>query len=364
MFGLTVFAIICVPISIGNNAQPDFAATWNANGTSLYSQGKYIEALRAFNNALEFDPSSPQIWYNTGNALYSMGKHDEAIKAYDKVIELDPQYEYAWFAKGKALYYLKKYEEAIQALDKVIELNPQEAEAWYIKNNALKALGRTVEANQGFDKATESYSNPVQTGYDKGLTQSEHQPTEGELVKIPTYRPTFIPSSNSISTISNQLGVFKGPEPILLSGLANIQENGANPAVATSLHGSTDYTGDSAQVAANFRIIGDSNESIPGAQLVGQDGNGANFQSVTDSNGYVVVTGATGNWHFKAYAAGYFFNTWNYQVTSSVSTVLRLQKIDTQQPSPEGHRPIDKLYPITYKTIKESTSDNWLGGLL
>ena len=339
--------------AICSDAQSESAAAWNENGTSLYNQGKYSEALQSFNNALEFDTRSPQIWYNKGNALYSQGKYDEALKAYDKVVELDPQYTDAWFAKGKALYYQRKYDEAILACDKVIELNPQDADAWNIKNKALNALGITVEANQALDKATRSDPNKVQTGYDKGLIQSGSQPTEGELVKIPTYRPTFIPGSNSISTGPNQLGGFKGPEPIQLSRQANIQ-----------VHGSAEYNGDPAQVTVKFVIVGDSNESIPGAQLVGQDGNGANFQSVTDSNGYVAVTGSPGNWLFKAYASGYFFNTWNYQITSSVSMVLRLEKIVIQQPPLEGHRPKDKLYPITYKTVTESTSDNWLGGLL
>jgi tetratricopeptide (TPR) repeat protein len=86
---LIVFAVLYVPLSIGYDAQPDSAATWNENGTSLYGQGKYSEALQAFNNALEFDPSYPQTWYNKGNALYSQGKYDEAIQAYDKVVELD-----------------------------------------------------------------------------------------------------------------------------------------------------------------------------------------------------------------------------------------------------------------------------------
>jgi Flp pilus assembly protein TadD len=169
IFGLMVFAVLNMPTSIGNDASPDSAATWNENGTSLYSQGKYSEALQAFNNALEFDPRSSQIWYNKGNALYSQGKYDEAITAYDKVVELDPKYAYAWFAKGKAFYYLKKYEDALQALDNLIELNPKDSEAWNLKGSALKALNLSTMANDAFNRAVECDPNNAPAWYNKGL---------------------------------------------------------------------------------------------------------------------------------------------------------------------------------------------------
>ena len=34
----------------------------------------------------------PIAWNNKGNALYDQGKYDEAIKAYDEAIRLDPKY--------------------------------------------------------------------------------------------------------------------------------------------------------------------------------------------------------------------------------------------------------------------------------
>ncbi len=43
-------------------------------------------------------------WFNKGGALNSQGKYDEAIKAYDKAIEIDPQYADAWIGKGTTLY--------------------------------------------------------------------------------------------------------------------------------------------------------------------------------------------------------------------------------------------------------------------
>lgn len=160
-FGLMLYGILCVTIAIGNYPPPDSAAAWNENGTALYNQGKYSEALHAFNNALEFNSSSPQIWYNKGNALYSQGNYDEALEAYDKVLELDPLYTYAWLAKGKSLYYLKKYEEAIQALDEAIKLNPQDAEAMSIKEKAQNTQSTMDQAYEPYPTTAAKNRPPV-----------------------------------------------------------------------------------------------------------------------------------------------------------------------------------------------------------
>ena len=170
MFVLTVFAIagaFCVPV-IGSDASDESAATWNENGTSLYSQSKYSEALQAFDKAIELDSKVPQIWYNKGNVLYSQGKYDGAITAYDKVVELDPTYAYAWFSKGKALNHLKKYVEAIQCFNKSIELNPRDSEAWYNKGCALLKLSKNDEAILSLDKVIEIDPKNANAWYDKG----------------------------------------------------------------------------------------------------------------------------------------------------------------------------------------------------
>jgi tetratricopeptide (TPR) repeat protein len=44
---------------------------------------------------LAIDPNNSYAWNNKGNALHNLGKYNEAIKCYDEAIELEPSNAYA-----------------------------------------------------------------------------------------------------------------------------------------------------------------------------------------------------------------------------------------------------------------------------
>ena len=56
-------------------------------------------------------------WNNRGNVLVRQGRYDEALKAFDKAIELKPNYTEAWNNKGYTLYLLGNYYDAAQAFN-------------------------------------------------------------------------------------------------------------------------------------------------------------------------------------------------------------------------------------------------------
>ena len=104
---------------------------------------------------IRLDSNDAESWSNKGSALGEQGKYDEAIKAFDEAIRLDPKLATAWYNKGIALVKQDKYDEAIKCFDEVTKLDPKHADAWYNKGTALKLLGRTTEANAAFTKAKE-----------------------------------------------------------------------------------------------------------------------------------------------------------------------------------------------------------------
>jgi tetratricopeptide (TPR) repeat protein len=87
-----VYAVFILSAVLMASAQcQQSAEDWFNKGTILGFQGKYDEAIEAYDEAIRLDPSYAEIWVNKGLAFRNQGKYDEAIKAYDEAIKLDPK---------------------------------------------------------------------------------------------------------------------------------------------------------------------------------------------------------------------------------------------------------------------------------
>lgn len=75
-------------------------------GRELTTQGKYDEALHAFEEAAKLDKYSPQPWYMSGNIKLAGRRYEEAVADLEKVEELCPGFETSradlWLARQLA----------------------------------------------------------------------------------------------------------------------------------------------------------------------------------------------------------------------------------------------------------------------
>jgi hypothetical protein len=159
------------------------------------------------------------------------------------------------------------------------------------------------------------------------------------------YKSTYIPNPGYNSFISpTQLGTSNSLLPVQLG-----KANATNPDAASF----------SELVQEEFRIVGDSNEPIPNAQVVGLDGSGDSFQEATNNDGYVAINGASGNWQFTVYAPGYFNKLVNRKLDYSTEVMLiQLQKIVPEKINPTGNRITGNNIIANEATNK--TIPNWL----
>ena len=81
---------------------------WNEKGMVLVREGKYPEALNAFDKVVKLDPNDAQAWWHKGDVLVNLGILSEALFALDKAIALDPKYKEAYYTRGLA--YDRKYD--------------------------------------------------------------------------------------------------------------------------------------------------------------------------------------------------------------------------------------------------------------
>ncbi|MDI9314235.1 MAG: tetratricopeptide repeat protein [Hydrotalea sp.] len=134
---------------------PQHAEAYYNRGNAKIDLGQYDSAIKDYNEAIKLNPQHADAYNNRGNAKNGLGQHEEAMADYDKAIELKPQFAEAYNNRGAAKYNLGKHNSAIKDYDKAIELNPQNAEAYNNRGAVKGQVGQFVEAIKDFDKAME-----------------------------------------------------------------------------------------------------------------------------------------------------------------------------------------------------------------
>ncbi|MGD0954115.1 MAG: tetratricopeptide repeat protein [Methanotrichaceae archaeon] len=67
---------------------PQLAEIWNKTGTALKDSGRYVEAIKCYDTAIDLDPKKAKLWYNRGLALQKLNREDEAHIAFVTAMEL------------------------------------------------------------------------------------------------------------------------------------------------------------------------------------------------------------------------------------------------------------------------------------
>ena len=137
------------------------ASVWIETGVELVVQGKYDEAINAFNQAIQLDPTDAVAYNNRGAAYGQMGNHKQQIEDCNKALQLNPKDAIAYNNRGVAYGELGYYEQEIEDCTKAIELNPKLAVAYYHRGIASQKLGNRTQAET--DKKMAYALNPKRT---------------------------------------------------------------------------------------------------------------------------------------------------------------------------------------------------------
>jgi len=120
-----------------------------------------------------------------GKCLDGLGRYDEASRHFDSAIELDSKSHLAWFHKGCSLFEQKAYDKAVKHFEKALALSPKFYDALLRKADALLLAGE-------LEKAVESYNKAVEVGaggdyarkqIEKAKEEMEHREEREKLRK-------------------------------------------------------------------------------------------------------------------------------------------------------------------------------------
>jgi tetratricopeptide (TPR) repeat protein len=116
------------------------------NGTNLFDQGNYTEAIAYYDKALILNSTDINALYNKALSLDNLGRLDEAVTYYDKVLAISPNDTDSLNNIGLALDGLGEHDKAITYYDRVLAINPEDTDALYNKGLALEELGKKNDA--------------------------------------------------------------------------------------------------------------------------------------------------------------------------------------------------------------------------
>ena len=185
---------------------------WNKKGNELFDQGRYTEALDAYEKARQYNPNDSIVHRNIANTLKQLERYGEALTAANKALQINPNYASAWNIKAVALKNLQRYDEALSAFDKAISLDPSSKWPWNNKGYLLNDLEKYEEALVALNQALRLDPNYEGAYFEKGYAlgelgryQESIQAYQKELQLDPTDKAALL----NLGWTLNELGKYE-----------------------------------------------------------------------------------------------------------------------------------------------------------
>lgn len=109
------------------------------------------DAIKAFQQALEFDPDNPTILTDLAVLHVRQGKVQEALRLAEKAAEVDPSYENAFILLGRLYAGTGHNSKAIDAYRRVIAINPSNHDAYLLLGTLYAQENRFREALEALE---------------------------------------------------------------------------------------------------------------------------------------------------------------------------------------------------------------------
>ena len=188
---------------------PDLAVAHGNLGYALADRGQVDEAIAEFQTAMKIDPDDATTHYNLGLVLADRGQLDEAIAHFRKALEINPDYVKVHGNLGLALAHRGQVDEAIAEYRKALELDPDGVRVHNDLGLVLAQRGQVDEAIIQFRKALELKPDCAEFSNNLGLALTGRGQVDEAIVhfkKALELRPRYADAHNNLGIALTQLG--------------------------------------------------------------------------------------------------------------------------------------------------------------
>ena len=100
------------------------AENLKALGNAAFKDGRFLEAVEHFTQAIALGPPSHTLLSNRSGALAALGRFDAALADAEATLAIAPQWAKGYSRKGAALYGLGRYDEALATYEAGLVVEP------------------------------------------------------------------------------------------------------------------------------------------------------------------------------------------------------------------------------------------------
>jgi Flp pilus assembly protein TadD len=182
-----------------------------AEGTRLFQEEKFSEAILAFQKVLEKLPDSIEANYGLALSLLRAGKVDEAIVYLEKVRELKPEMVEVYLALGESSFKKGEKDKALAYFRNALELEPSNAEIYYNIGIIHYQNDQTEEAIKNFTASKALDPEYAPTWYELGLCYIKKGETDKAIHNLERFLE-IEPDSPLAPQVKNILEALKKQE--------------------------------------------------------------------------------------------------------------------------------------------------------
>jgi Flp pilus assembly protein TadD/serine/threonine protein kinase len=223
--------------------KPDFAEACVNLGAALLRQEKYAEAEAACCQAIQFKPDDADVYVNLGAALGQQGKYAEAETACRQAIHLKPDLAEAHSNLGFVLICQGKLTQAKTAYRQAIQLKPDDADVYLSLGSALGQQGKYTEAEAACRQAIQLKPAYAEAHYNLGKALS----SQGRLTQAGAayrqaiqFKPAYAEAHYNLGIVLSSQGRLSQAEDAYRQAIAlkpNYAEGYVNLGVALGQQG-------------------------------------------------------------------------------------------------------------------------------
>ena len=198
------------PVSaVGAETPSAVTAVSYESAESAFGAGRYPEAAQLFSAYNATHPENPWGHYMLGMSAWKTGEHEQALNAFDQALQLDPSHRKSLFNSSRVLLESSRPKAALERIEKALAQEPMSNEGLRLLGRARYELGDVDGAIQAYRRALSIDERDVWSMNNMGLIyiqqdrSSEALPPLARAVELRSNAPVF---QNNLGTALERSG--------------------------------------------------------------------------------------------------------------------------------------------------------------